>query len=115
MTISFANLRPLLEKQTAHLEQGEKSTGFTGWFDEGVVVKMKAKMILTINATPKDQRGTGYDPRVFTATVTMTPFNEELQNIASEYFLNKKTSSSENGSERLFFSTVLINNECIIG
>lgn len=116
MTISFNNITPLLAAETERLKKkAPNETGIHCWLDDDHQVTVAMKRVLNNHDVPRDVRSSAYKAVKDTATVTITPPNEELSNIIAKYFLSVKTPAMMGSPERLFFDVVIINDKSVIG
>lgn len=81
--------------------------------DHEVTVVMKR--VLADHKVPEGVQHSAYKTVKDTATVTITPPNEELVKIITDYFLSEKIPASIGAPERYLFDVVLINENTIIG
>jgi len=119
MTLSFSNLPPVIAAETKKLMEMEiapNEAGVNCWLDgDHHQVHVVMKRVLANHGVPREAQSSAYKAVKDTATVTITPSNEELTDIITKYFLSEKIPASMGAPERFFFDVVIINEKTIIG
>lgn len=116
MTLSFSNLPSVIAAETKKLmEKAPNEAGVHCWLGGDHQVHVVMKRVLAYHGVPRETQSSAYKAVKDTATVTITPPNEELTDIITKYFLSEKISASMGAPERFFFDVVIINEKTIIG